>query len=119
LVARAHALLGEGQERPFQNWPRRLARFYLEEAPRAIRAEWKLIATSFALLYGIALISGIVVARDLDAAWTLFDSNMVSQELQQLQSTAPGEAWRGNFTFGLGASPFNSGWIMSHNMFVA
>jgi uncharacterized membrane protein SpoIIM required for sporulation len=119
LVSRAHALLGTAYAERRDPWWRRCTRFYLEEVPRAIRAEWKLIATSFALLYGIALISGIVVARDLDMAWTLFDSNAVGNELQQLQNTAPGAPYRGNFTFGLGESSFNAGWIMTHNMYVA
>jgi uncharacterized membrane protein SpoIIM required for sporulation len=70
-------------------------------------------------MYGIALISYFVVARDLDMAWTLFDPNMVGQELEQLQNTAPGAPYRGNFTFGLGASSFNAGWIMTHNMYAA
>lgn len=119
LLTRAHALLGVDYADHREPRLRRLLRFYLEEVPREIRREWKLIATSFVLIYGIALISGIVVARDLDSAWTLFDSNMISQELHQLQNTAPGEPYRGNFTFGLGESPFNAGLIMAHNMFVA
>lgn len=119
VLARAHALLAAGRAAAREAWWRRLLGFYLEEVPRAIRAEWKLIATSFALMYGIALVSYFAVARDVDMAWTLFDPNSVSQELQQLQSTAPGEAWRGNFTFGLGASPFNAAFIMTHNMYVA
>ena len=119
LVARAHALLGSAWDERRDPWWRRVARFYLEEVPRAIRREWKLIATSFALMYGIALISYFVVARDLDMAWTLFDPNFVGQELGQLQNTAPDAPYRGNFTFGLGESPLNAGVIMANNMKVA
>jgi uncharacterized membrane protein SpoIIM required for sporulation len=119
LLARAHALLGADFATEREPWRRRFLRFYLEDVPRTIRSEWKLLATSFVWMYGIALISYFAVARDLDMAWTLFDPGSVSQELQQLQSLGPGEAWRGNFTFGVGASPFNAGFIMTHNMYVA
>jgi uncharacterized membrane protein SpoIIM required for sporulation len=43
---------------------------------------------------------------------------MVSQEIAQLEATAEGEPFRGNFTFGIGQSPTTAGWIMAHNMSV-
>lgn len=117
LAARAHACLAtrEGSREPRLTV---LRRFYASEVPRTIRAEWKLIAASFALIYGLAALSWWAVARDMDVAWSLFDSRAVANEITQLQSTTDGAPFRGNFTFGLGQSAENSGMIMAHNMFV-
>ena len=41
---------------------------------------------------------------------------MVEEEIQQLETLAGGERFRGNFTFGLGESPLTAGWIMLHNI---
>lgn len=116
LVARAHAVLHRELDREQQGIVARAVRFFASEVPRAIRGEWKVIATSFAILYGLALLSYFVVANDLDYAWSLMSSEMVSSEIAQLEATAAGEPFRGNFTFGLGQSPHAAGWIMAHNM---
>lgn len=118
LAARAHALLAPRELVAREPFLRRAGRFYFQTVPAAIRAEWKLIAASCAILYGIAGIAWAVVARDLDAAWSLFDPNMVAHELHQLQSTPEGEPFRGNFTFGTEQSAPTSGMIMAHNMWV-
>lgn len=118
LVARAHAVLHRGLERETRGILARAIEFLGREVPRAIRAEWKVIAASFALVYGLALVSFGVVRNDLDYAWSLTSPEMVSQEIAQLEATAEGEPFRGNFTFGIGQSPTTAGWIMAHNMSV-
>jgi uncharacterized membrane protein SpoIIM required for sporulation len=117
LVARAHAVLHRGLDREAQGGVvARTARFFLSEVPRTIRSEWKIVATAFGILYGIGLVAYFVVAHDLDYAWSLMSNEMVSNEIAQLEATAAGEPFRGNFTFGLGDSPHAAGWIMAHNM---
>jgi len=118
LVARAHAVLHRGLEREKRSLFARAFEFLGREVPRGIRAEWKVIAASFALVYGLAIVSFFVVRHDLDYAWSLMSSEAVSQEIAQLEATAEGEPFRGNFTFGIGQSPTTAGWIMAHNMSV-
>jgi len=116
LVARAHALLVRERPRPLAELPQRLAQVFLRRSPRAIRAEWRLLALSLLLLYGLALLAWIGVSRDLDLAYSLLDPAAVETEMQQLADTAAGQPFRGNFTFGLGESPVTAGWIMLHNI---
>jgi uncharacterized membrane protein SpoIIM required for sporulation len=71
------------------------------------------------VVYGLALISFFAVQNDLELAYALLHPSAVAEEIRQLQATAQGEAFRGNFTFGLNASPLTSGFIMTHNMWVA
>lgn len=97
---------------------RSLWRLYMVEVPRAVRREWKLVASCALFVYGLAFVSGLLVERDLELAFSLSSTDMVSTEITQLANTKPGEPFRGNFTFGLGESPTNAGWIMAHNMFV-
>ncbi len=115
-LARGHAILFEGLERDARPWPVRMLEFFLAECPRAIRAEWRPLAASFAFVYGLALVSYFAVAADLDLAWSLLDPGAVANEISQLQRTTDGQPFRGNFTFGLGESPMTAGWIMAHNM---
>ena len=115
LLLEAHALL-RSRSHGVRSVLRSLWRLYLVEVPRAVRAEWRLIACSFALVYGLALISGLLVHHDLVLAFSLSNQQMIGTEISQLASTAPGEPFRGNFTFGLGESPMTAGWIMAHNM---
>jgi len=115
-LARGHAILFEGLERDARPWLARILEFFLAECPRAIRAEWRPLAASFAFVYGLALVSYFAVAADLDLAWSLLDPGTVASEISQLQRTTDGEPFRGNFTFGLGDSPKTAGWIMTHNM---
>ncbi len=117
-LAQGHALLFDGLERDPRHFLARAYDFYMREVPRTIRAEWRPIAMAFALVYGLALASYFAVRGDIDLAWSLLSPEMVATEIQQLQETAAGEPFRGNFTFGLGASPISSGAIMSHNMSV-
>ena len=91
---------------------------YMVEVPRSVRREWKLVAACFALVYGLALVSGVLVKNDLELAFSLSSQDMVSKEITQLAETKSGEPFRGNFTFGLGESPSTAGMIMAHNMFV-
>ena len=116
LVARAHTVLHRDASKPARALPARVLGFLFAESPAAIRAEWKLFATAFALVYGLALIAYVAVASDLELAYALLAPEMVTAEIRQLEATAAGEPFRGNFTFGLGESPLTSGWIMTHNM---
>jgi uncharacterized membrane protein SpoIIM required for sporulation len=118
LVARAHAIVHRDLEHDRRGIVERAFGFLLEEVPRAIRSEWKVVLASFALVYGLAVVSFVAVRHDLDVAWSLMSPEMVSQEIGQLEATAQGDSFRGNFTFGLGRSPETAGWIMTHNMSV-
>lgn len=118
LVARAHAIVHRDLEHDPRGVVERAFGFLLDEVPRAIRGEWKVVLASFALVYGLAVVSYLAVRHDLDVAWSLMSPEMVAQEIGQLEATAQGESFRGNFTFGLGHSPETAGWIMTHNMSV-
>jgi uncharacterized membrane protein SpoIIM required for sporulation len=115
LVAAAHGLLLRDEGPAREPWVVRAARTVLD-APRAIRAEWRLLAVSFVLLYGLAALAWIVVARDLDRAYSLLAPQAVDAELEQLAALTEGQAFRGNFSFGLGESPVTAGWIILHNI---
>ena len=119
LLVRAHELLYRDLDRPRRSFPARVARFYAVDVPRAIRAEWKLVAAAFVVVYGLALVSYFVVRNDLELAYALLHPSAVADEIRELQATAQGEPFRGNFTFGLNESPAVSGLIMTHNMWVA
>lgn len=54
VTSAAHGVLFRGLNRPGGGLARRALRMLAEESPRAIRAEWKLLLASFALLYGLA-----------------------------------------------------------------
>jgi uncharacterized membrane protein SpoIIM required for sporulation len=116
LASDAHGVLFRGLDAPSGGALRRAVRLLTVESPRVMREEWRLLALSLAAFYGLALASYFAVSRDLALAFSLLDPSAVSNEIQQLTATAPGEAFRGNFTFGLGESPQTAGWIMVHNM---
>jgi len=118
VLARAHGVLFHRVERDERNVLQRCADFLLREVPRTIRAEWRPLALSFGLLYGLALASFVAVSANLDLAWSLLDPAAVANEIQQLQSTPEGQPFRGNFIFGLEESPMFAGLIMAHNMSV-
>jgi uncharacterized membrane protein SpoIIM required for sporulation len=116
LVTRAHAILYRDREVQRDNLIVRLHRLFLHESPRTIRREWRLLTMTLALVYGLALLSWVAVARDLDLAPSLLDAGMVAAEIEQLEAMDVGESFRGNFTFGWGESPTTAGMIMLHNM---
>lgn len=116
LIARAHGLFYADEGRATTPWPARALRFVLVDSPRAIRAEGRLLACSFALLYGLAFLAWAGVRNDLDLAYSLLAPDAVEQEIEQLTALAEGEPFRGNFDFGLGESPVTAGWIMLHNI---
>jgi uncharacterized membrane protein SpoIIM required for sporulation len=118
LVARAHALLHSDLDRSRTRLIERAWTLFWVDVPRTIRAEWKILCASFLLLYGFAAVSYVAVRNDLELAYSLLDPTMVASEIEQLESTKQGEPFRGNFTFGVGASSQISGWIMTHNMSV-
>lgn len=122
-AAEVRGLVGEAQQRLFRpravrgaSLVRNAEELFLEAAPRAIRAEWRLLALSFTLLYSLALVAWMAVRHDLDLAHSLLHPSMVEQEMEQLAQTAHGEPFRGNFTFGIGEAPLAAGWIVLHNL---
>ena len=120
LLVKAHGLLYARHERPHASWASRLWHFYRVEVPRSLRSEWRLLCVSFALVYGLALLSGLLVTRDLGLAYSLLDPHAVSKEIEQLQAAAhSGSAFRGNFSFGLGESPGTAGMLIGNNLRVA
>lgn len=119
LVVHAHGLLHAGTRPEAGPWPRRLARYYLQHVPRTLRGEWRLLATTFGLVYGLALVAWLAVSRDLSLAYSLLSPAVVDQEIEQLRATADGAPFRGNFTFGLGESAGVSGFIIANNLRVA
>ncbi len=118
ILAGAHAVLFRDLAAEQRGFLTRAAHFLVSEVPRTIRSEWRPILVSFAIVYGVAAAAFLAVRADLDLAWSLFDPATVANEIAQLQATAEGEPFRGNFTFGLGQSSLTSGWIMAHNMYV-
>jgi uncharacterized membrane protein SpoIIM required for sporulation len=116
LVARAHGLLMRDEAAATEPWAARALRFVLHVSPRAIRAEWRLLACSLALLYGLAAAAWLGVRRDLDLAYSLLAPQVVEDEIEQLAALEEGQPFRGNFSFGLGESPGTAGWIMLHNI---
>ncbi len=119
LVGMAHAVLyRDDGEAPESLWLR-FKRLYFVEAPRALRAEWRLFGFTLFLFYGLALASYVAVSRDLAMAFTLFDPGSIANEITQLRALEPGETFRGNFTFGLGESPEAAGMLMAHNIGVS
>lgn len=116
LVASAHGLLFRDEGPASEPWLTRAARIVLVDSPRAIRAEWRLLALSLVLFYGLAALAALVVTQDLDRAYSLLAPAAVDAELEQLGALAEGQAFRGNFSFGLGESPLTAGWIMLHNI---
>ena len=116
LVSLAHAALYRDRTRDERGLLARVAELFLVASPRAVRAEWRLLALTFGLVYGLAALAWFAVTADLDVAPSLLDPAVVEAEIAQLEATAEGEPFRGNFTFGLGESPVTAGWIMVHNM---
>lgn len=119
VLLRAHSILYSDLDRPSSGLFARSLRFLLVDSPRAIRAEWKLVLATFAVFYGLALGSFLLVAGDLQLAYTLFSPAAVDAEIAQLRETEDGAPFRGNFTFGFGDSPGAAGAIMGNNMKVA
>ncbi len=119
LVSAAHALLYRDLSAPPGNRLARAARFLWADCPRAIRAEWRVLALSLGLFYGLALISYVLVARDLEMAFTFLNPRILEGELKQLQAATPDAPFRGNFTFGLGDSASTAGAIIANNTWVA
>jgi uncharacterized membrane protein SpoIIM required for sporulation len=116
LVSEAHAVHHRPPRRSPAHVLAAMLHLFLAESPRTIRAEWRLLLVSFSLMYGLALVAWFAVSHDLDLAPSLLAPAMVEAEIQQLEAGSEGEAFRGNFTFGLGESPQTAGWIMVHNM---
>ncbi len=116
LASDAHGVLFRGLDTPRGGALRRAVYLVAHESPRTIREEWRLFACSLTALYGLAIAAYVAVSRDLSMAFSLLDPAAVTTSIQQLNETAPGEPFRGNFTFGLGQSPQTAGWIMINNM---
>jgi len=119
LLFAAHGVLYAGLDRDPRSWARRLGELLWREVPRTVRAEWKLLALTLCVVYGLALVTFAIVRGDLSAAYSFLSASVVDGEIAQLIATEEGEAFRGNFTFGLGESPGTTGAIMGNNMRVA
>ncbi len=119
VLAAAHGVLYRPLERDPRPFPARLAQLLLVRSPRALRAEWRMLLLVFGLFYGFVALSWIAVARDLGLAFSLFDAGAVAHQIEQLEALAPGESYRGNFTFGLGESSAVSGGVMANNLGVS
>lgn len=85
-------------------------------APRVLRAEWRLVLGSFVLFYGLSALAFALVAQDRDNAYILFDRGAIETEIEQLEALAPGEAFRGNFTFDEDESTATSALIITNNV---
>lgn len=119
LVRRAHAVLYRGAESARKPWWQRLSELYFVHAPRALRAEWRLFAFMLVFFYTLSGIAYLAVSHRLEFAFSLLDPGVVANEISQLQATADGAPFQGNFTFGIGESPRVAGWILAHNMGVS
>jgi uncharacterized membrane protein SpoIIM required for sporulation len=119
LVLGAHQVLFRGaRERESGLVPRAL-RFLLVDSPRAVRAEWRLLALIALVFYGLAFAAYLGVRRDLELAWVLQPAEQVEHEIEQLRALAPGEPFRGNFTFGFEESGSTAGQILANNIGVS
>lgn len=119
LVARAHQRLFGAVREVRRGLAAGAARFFLVDSPRAVRAERRLLIALFAVFYGLALAAFLGVRADLELAYALQGEAAVDAQIEQLRALAPGEAWRGNFTFGLRESGTTAGWILANNIRVA
>ena len=88
----------------------------LETSPRVFRQEWRLVVIAFVVFYGLAAIAYAFVAQDQANAFVFLDPAAVQNEIDQLQALAPGEAFRGNFTFGFAKSSEFAGMIIANNI---
>jgi len=118
LVVLSHGLVHRPAARSWREALARGVRLVLEDAPRTIRAEWKLLTAIAVFFYGLAAVAFATVARDLDRAPSLLSPAVVEAEIEQLRDTPPGAPFRGNFEFGFEEAPQSAGMIMFHNMWV-
>jgi uncharacterized membrane protein SpoIIM required for sporulation len=119
LVIRAHQVLFRGARERESGLVSRALRFLLIDSPRAVRAEWRLLASIALVFYGLALAAYLGVRRDLELAWVLQPAEQVEHEIEQLRALAPGQPFRGNFTFGARESGSTAGQILANNISVA
>ncbi|MCA8979865.1 MAG: stage II sporulation protein M [Planctomycetes bacterium] len=118
VLAQAHAQLHAGLRSDDTPWYRRMLTLVFLEGPRSIRAEWRIVGFWMLLFYGLGALGYVLVANDLGMAFRLVPPAQVADAISQLDGLAPGEAWEGNFTFGLDASSSAAGMIMGHNLWV-
>jgi uncharacterized membrane protein SpoIIM required for sporulation len=116
LIAHAQGVLLSEEEAASQPLAERALRYLLSDCPRALRAEWRLVAVAGAVFYALAALAYAAVLADLDRAYSLLAPAVVESEIQQLAALSEGEPFRGNFDFGLGESPLTAGWILLHNL---
>lgn len=119
LVGRAHRVLYRPGAETTGAALRRAFEFLVVDSPAAIWAERKLLGAMLVLFYGLCLVAYAGVTRDLELAYALQDGAMIDAEIEQLRETAPGEPFRGNFTFGIGESSMFSGMILARNIYVS
>lgn len=118
VLAQAHAQLHAGLRSDDTPWYKRFAVLMFIDGPRSIRAEWRIFSFWMLLFYGLGALGYLLVANDLGMAFRLAPPEQVAGAIAQLDGLAPGEAWEGNFTFGLEESSSTAGMIMGHNLWV-
>ena len=119
LIRRSHALLYRGATAERRSPWARMYALFMVDAPRTLRSEWRMLVFMLVFFYGLALFAYVAVSQNLELAYTLFDPGIVQAEIAQLQATAEGEPFVGNFSFGMGESPRTAGLIMAHNIGVS
>lgn len=120
LVAQAHRLIYSQRDLQRANLLSRAYELLAHECPRTIRSEWRLVSLSMGLMYGLALIAWFAVSNNLDLAPSLLDPGVVADEISQLrESRLHGEAFKGNFTFGVEESPNTAIMLMLNNIRVS
>lgn len=118
VLAQAHAQLHAGLRSDAAPWYKRLTRSVFIEGPRTLRAEWRIFTFWSVLFYGLGLLGYLLVANDLAMAFRLAPPEQVAHAIAQLDGLAEGEAWEGNFTFGMEDSSRVAGAIMGNNLWV-
>ena len=116
LLLRDRDLADEPNARRLSGFLRATFDALFVRGPRAVRAEWRLVGTTFLLFYGLAAVAWIAVAQDLELSYALLSPPVVENQIAQLEATGAGEPFRGNFNFGWSESPTTAAWIMVHNM---
>lgn len=121
LLLSTHGLLHRDADLDAARLPawRRVWQYFSATVPRAVRAEWRLVAAALLLVYGLATLSFFLVLDDLSLAYSLMDPRGVDTEIAQLRALEAGESFRGNFTFGRGESASTTGMVMGNNLGVA
>jgi uncharacterized membrane protein SpoIIM required for sporulation len=114
LAARAHGHVYTARRPQLDAFFRFVARGF----PRLVRCRARPLLAAGAIFLLASVFSYLAVVRDPQAAYSLFDENVVEMENLRLERHEGGE-YRGNFTFELSASPWVAAAIILNNVGVA